>query len=67
MFLYKFEATFADGTTAGLVILHESEEKAFHSAQNELERYFIPNKPVRELAIIEKKPAGPGRGYVVEA
>ncbi|WCN37381.1 DUF3906 family protein [Aneurinibacillus uraniidurans] len=67
MFLYKFEVIFEDRTTAGLVILHENEEKAFQSAQNELERYFIPNKPVAELAIIEKKLAGPGRGYVVEA
>lgn len=66
MFLYKFEVIFQNGTTAGLVVLHENEEKAFHSAQNELERYFIPNRPIAELAIIEKKPAGPGRGYVVE-
>lgn len=66
MFLYKFEVIFEDRTTAALVVLHENEEKAFGSAQNELERYFIPNRPVAELAIVEKKPAGPGRGYVVE-
>jgi hypothetical protein len=66
MFLYRFEVLFEDESKAAVVLMHNDEEKAFHSAQNQIEHYFLPSKPVKELAIVEKKPAHAGRGYVVE-
>ncbi|MED0675466.1 DUF3906 family protein [Aneurinibacillus thermoaerophilus] len=66
MFIYRFEILFRDGGTAAVVVIHENEEKAFRSAQNQIERYFLPPRPVAEIAIVEKKPAGTGRGYVIE-
>ncbi|ERI06653.1 DUF3906 family protein [Aneurinibacillus aneurinilyticus] len=67
MFIYRLEVTFEDESAAAVVVIHDSEEKAFRSAQNQIERHFIPVKPIKELAIVEKKPAEAGRSYVIES
>ncbi|KIV56964.1 hypothetical protein AM501_27190 [Aneurinibacillus migulanus] len=66
MFIYRLEVTFEDESTAAVVVIHDSEEKVFHSAQNQIERYWLSAKPIKELAIVEKKPAEAGRGYVIK-
>jgi hypothetical protein len=67
MFIYRFEVLFSDESQSAVVVLHEDEEKAFRSAQSQIERYFLPPKTVKELALVEKKSAKIGTGYVIEA
>lgn len=66
MFLYRIEITYEDRSRAEIVVLHEAEEKAFRSAQVQIEHHYLPSKKVAEMVIIEKKPAGVGRGYVID-
>ncbi|MBN6187878.1 DUF3906 family protein [Aneurinibacillus sp. BA2021] len=67
MFIYRFEVLFADESKTAVVVIHRDEEEAFRSAQNQIERYFLPPKAIKELAIVEKKTAEAGRGYVIES
>ncbi|WP_047152358.1 DUF3906 family protein [Aneurinibacillus tyrosinisolvens] len=66
MFLYRFEVRSDDGSNSAVVVLHENEEKAFRSAESQMEGQFLPPKKIAEIAIVEKKPAGVGRGYVID-
>ncbi|WP_027415624.1 DUF3906 family protein [Aneurinibacillus terranovensis] len=66
MFLYRLEVRYTDNTRTELVILHEDEEKVFQTAQSQIDRHYLPPKKVEELVIVEKKPAGAGRGYVID-
>ncbi|GEN33904.1 DUF3906 family protein [Aneurinibacillus danicus] len=66
MFAYRFEVIFSDESRAAVVVIHDNEEEAFRSAQNQIDRYFLPSKSIKELAIVEKKPAEAGWGYVIE-
>jgi hypothetical protein len=66
VFLYRIEVTYADRTRAEVVVLQEAEEKAFRSAQVQIEHNYLPAKQVAEMVIIEKKAAGAGRGYVID-
>lgn len=65
MFIYRFEVLFTDESRTAVVVIHKDEEQAFRSAQNQIERHFLPPKAIKELAIVEKKPAEAGRGYVI--
>ena len=66
LFLYKIEVVFLDKSKATVVLMHDSEEKAFKSAENQLELNYLPPKKVSEMALVEKKLLGKGRGYVIE-
>lgn len=66
MYLYRIEVTYADHSRSEVVVLHESEEKAFRSAGNQLEHHNLPPKKIQELVLVEKKPASAGRGFVVD-
>ncbi|WNQ09754.1 DUF3906 family protein [Paenibacillus aurantius] len=65
MFLYKLEIVLKDQTVY-LVVLAESDEKAFQSLEGQLARHFIRTPEVLEAAIVEKKRADKGAGYVIE-
>jgi hypothetical protein len=66
MFLYRFEVRFDNGSNSPVVVLHENKEKAFRSAESQFEGHFLPPKKIAEIAIVEEKPAGVGRGYVID-
>jgi hypothetical protein len=66
MFLFRVEVTYADRSRAEVIVLQESEEKAFKSASGQIEHHNLPPKQVKEMVIVEKKPAAAGRGYVID-
>ncbi|WP_438432027.1 DUF3906 family protein [Gorillibacterium sp. sgz500922] len=65
MFLYKLEAKTADQRLS-VVVLAETDDKAFQSAESQLIRHFVAPPGIEELAIVEKKRAEKGAGYVLE-
>lgn len=65
MFLYKLEIVLAD-RKACLILLSESDEKAFSYAEGHLVRHFIKAPEVKEMVIVEKKRVEKGSGYVIE-
>lgn len=66
MFLYKIQIQHEDGDLSTVVVMADSDEKAFTYAENQLERFFLPPKKTVEIAMIEKKRADRGSGYVIE-
>jgi hypothetical protein len=66
VFLYKIEIRHEDGDSSTVVVIAESDEKAFSSAENQLDRHFIKPKKAIEIAMIEKKRAEKGSGFVIE-
>jgi hypothetical protein len=65
MFLYKVEIALNQGLVY-LIVLAESDERAFGYAESHLTRHFIACPEVKEMAIVEKKRVEKGAGYVVE-
>ncbi|ARU61870.1 hypothetical protein CBW65_13140 [Tumebacillus avium] len=66
MFLYRLEAKGKGFPDSQLFVLAEDEEGAFASAEALLERSALGLITIDEFAIIEKKRAEKGSGYVVE-
>lgn len=67
LYLYKVSAEIQGKGTVHIILLAASDEGAFAAAEKELERHFIATPPVTEMVIEEKRTAGKGKGYVVEA
>jgi len=65
MFLYKLEAK-TEGGLLPVVVLAETDEKAFAAAESQLIRHFVAPPGIKELVIVEKKRAEKGAGYVLE-
>ncbi|MCF6094231.1 DUF3906 family protein [Microaerobacter geothermalis] len=66
MFLYKLEVRFADESWATVVTIAGDDRQAFESANHQLECHYLPLKKITEMAMVEKKPAKKGHGYVIE-
>jgi hypothetical protein len=66
MFLYKIQVQHEDGDLSTVVVLAENDEKAFSSAQNQLDRHYVKPKKAKEIAMIEKKRTDRGAGFVIE-
>ncbi len=66
-FLYKLEAVLAEQRLLTVIVIANSDERAFTSAENQLLRHTVVPPKVEQLSIVEKKPLGrSGVGYVVE-
>jgi hypothetical protein len=66
VFLYKIQIRHENGDSSTVVVMAENDEKAFSSAENQLDRHFVKPKKALEIAMIEKKRADKGSGYVIE-
>jgi hypothetical protein len=66
-YLYKLEAVLAEQRLLTVIVIAQTDERAFSSAENQLLRHTIVPPKVEQLSIVEKKPLGrSGVGYVVE-
>lgn len=65
MFVYKVEVSLSDGNVS-VIVLAETDEAAFGYVESHLVRHFVRMPEVREIAIVEKKRAEKGSGYVIE-
>ncbi|WP_438448587.1 DUF3906 family protein [Gorillibacterium sp. sgz5001074] len=66
MFLYKIEITMPEGKKAALIVLADSDAKAFEYAEGHLARHYIKAPEVLEMVMLEKKRVEKGSGYVIE-
>ena len=64
MDLYRFEAVL-ENSIVPIVVVAESEEKAFKMAEIELEKHFLPLPEVKEIALFEKKKIRKGGAFVI--
>jgi hypothetical protein len=66
-YLYKLEAVLEEGRLLTVVVIANSDERAFGFAENNLLRHTVSPPKIKELSLVEKKPLGrQGVGYVVE-
>jgi hypothetical protein len=66
-YLYKLEAVLEEGRLLTVVVLAQSDERAFSTAENNILRHTITPPRIKELSLVEKKPIGrQGVGYVIE-
>jgi hypothetical protein len=65
LLLYKIEIQLAD-RQIHLVLVSDSDEKAFGSVESIVARHFVKMPEIRSIAIVEKKRIEPGSGYLVE-
>lgn len=68
LFLYKIEVELEDASRSSVVVISQSDspEQAFSAAQIQLERYYSRPINAKEFALVEKKPAISGGGFVIE-
>ncbi|BBH21445.1 hypothetical protein Back11_27900 [Paenibacillus baekrokdamisoli] len=64
MFLYKIEIEM-ETTSAHLIILAETDEKAFSVVESHVARHYIKSPIITSAAIVEKKRTEPGAGYFI--
>jgi signal transduction protein with GAF and PtsI domain len=65
--LYKLEVVLEEGQLLTVVVIANTDERAFSSAENNLLRHTIAPPRIKQLSLVEKKPLGrQGVGYVVE-
>ena len=64
MDLYRFEAVL-ENSIVPIVVVAESEEKAFKMAEIELEKHFLPLPEVKEISLFEKKKIRKGAAFVI--
>ncbi|MBW7476126.1 DUF3906 family protein [Paenibacillus oenotherae] len=64
MFLYKIEIELED-QMAHLILLADTDEKAFSVVESHVARHFIKMPVVKSAAIIEKKRPELGAGYFI--
>ena len=64
MDLYRFEAVL-ENRIVPIVVVAESEEKAFKMAEIELEKHFLPLPEVKEIALFEKKKIRKSAAFVI--
>ncbi|HDR5281252.1 TPA: DUF3906 family protein [Bacillus anthracis] len=65
MDLYLFEAVLENSIVPIVVVVAESEEKAFKMAEIELEKHFLPLPEVKEIALFEKKKIRKSAAFVI--
>lgn len=66
-YLYKIEAVLAEDRNLTVVVLADSDEKAFASAENNILRHTIAPPIIEQLSVVQKKPIERGGvGYVIE-
>ncbi|HDR4664654.1 DUF3906 family protein [Bacillus anthracis] len=67
MDLYRFEAVLENSIVpiVVVVVVAESEEKAFKMAEIELEKHFLPLPEVKEIALFEKKKIRKSAAFVI--
>lgn len=65
MDLYRFEAVLENSIVPIVVVVVESEEKAFKMAEIELEKHFLPLPEVKEIALFEKKKIRKSAAFVI--
>lgn len=63
--MYRIEIETND-QSAYLIVLSESDEKAFEYAEDHLVRHFVKKPEVKQLSIVEKKRVQAGSGYLIE-
>lgn len=67
IYLYKLEAVLEDDQLMTIIVVSDSDSKAFTYAENNLLRHTVAPPRVKELSIVQKKPLERGGvGYVVE-
>ncbi|SFS98659.1 DUF3906 family protein [Paenibacillus sp. BC26] len=64
MFLYKIEIEMED-TSAHLILLAETDEKAFSFVESHVARHYIKMPVLKSVAIVEKKRTEVGSGYLI--
>ena len=64
MFLYKIEIEI-EVETGHVILLAESDEKAFEAMDSHLERHYVKMPVLKSAAIVEKKRTGAGAGYFI--
>ncbi|QHT63838.1 DUF3906 family protein [Paenibacillus lycopersici] len=64
MFLYKIEIEMEEAT-GHLIILAETDEKAFEAVDSQLERHYVKMPVLKSAAIVEKKRTSAGAGYFI--
>lgn len=67
VFLYKLEAILEEEKLMTIIVVADSDEKAFTYAENNLVRHTIAPPKIKELSIVQKKLMQRGGvGYVIE-
>jgi len=66
MFLYRLEASGKGFPPVAVIVLADSDEKAFAYAETQIERDFLGGIEIQEFVIFQKKRVSPGEGYTVE-
>ncbi|WP_436866339.1 DUF3906 family protein [Bacillus fungorum] len=64
MDLYRFEAVLVNSIVP-IVVVAESEERAFKMAEIELEKHFLPLPEVKEITLFEKKKIRKSAAFVI--
>jgi hypothetical protein len=62
--LYRFEVT-TEAEVIPVVIVADSEEKAFRAVEIELEKYFLRLPSIRDITLYEKKRIQSSTGFVL--
>lgn len=66
-YLYKLEAVLEEERLLTIVVIAQTDERAFSSAENHLLRHTVTPPRIKELGLVEKKALGrQGVGYVIE-
>jgi hypothetical protein len=65
MHLYKLEIELETQMTY-LLVVAESDEKAFGYIDEHLAQHFVKRPTVKEASIIQKKSLRAGQGYIIE-
>lgn len=66
-YLYKLEVVLQENRLLTVIVISDSDEKAFTYAESNLLRHTVAPPKIRELSIVQKKPLGRGGvGYVIE-
>ncbi|WP_281886048.1 DUF3906 family protein [Paenibacillus sp. YYML68] len=65
MYLYRMEVELRDRSVQ-LVVMAETDEQAFDSLEELIGRFYVKTPDVQSAAIIEKKRAVKGSGYVLD-
>lgn len=67
VYLYKLEAILAESRLMTIIVVADSDEKAFTYAENNLVRHTIAPPKIQEMSIVQKKLMQRGGvGYVIE-
>ncbi|WP_139491644.1 DUF3906 family protein [Brevibacillus dissolubilis] len=66
MFLYKIEATTEENKSIVVVVISESDEKAFSYAETAIRREFLVAPKLTDISLVEKKYLEKGKAYVIE-